>query len=174
MYEPPQKPAISWEWHNPNFNRFILRRTPPLRTRLWCGRRPASSRWQSCSRAFRHVTFKLGKLAKLLAMSAEGDYRSGETVAGDISHDTRLSDLIRATEVANIFQCARRTIDRWVERGVLSPVKIGGSVYFQTDEVRRLIEDGINASVLKSAQRRVLRANSKHAQNNKSDQSLEQ
>jgi len=40
------------------------------------------------------------------------------------------------------------TSGRWVERGYLVPVRIGGAVFFRVEDVRRLISDRLVVSIL--------------------------
>jgi len=55
--------------------------------------------------------------------------------------------LLSTAEVAVRFNRSDRTIRRWVRQGHLTPVRVGGSLYFRADEVRRLagaeLEDAI-------------------------------
>lgn len=50
-----------------------------------------------------------------------------------------LSDLLRMADVAEMFGCCAWTIRRWCSAGHLAPVRIGRSVFFRSDDIRRLI-----------------------------------
>lgn len=66
-----------------------------------------------------------------------------------------LPDLLRTDDVAERFGCCTRTVRRWCAAGHLVPVRIGRSVFFRSDDIRRLIAtDMTSAIVSRSTMRR--------------------
>ncbi len=49
-----------------------------------------------------------------------------------------IADLLSIAEVARIFGRSERTICRWCAAGYLVPIRIGRSVFFRADDIRRL------------------------------------
>lgn len=44
----------------------------------------------------------------------------------------------RANDITTIFGIARSTVNSWSKQGILTPIKIGKSVFYSIDEVNRL------------------------------------
>ena len=42
-----------------------------------------------------------------------------------------------ADEVCKIFRITRRTLDRWMAKGVIRYAKVGGKLFFRYDDVNR-------------------------------------
>jgi excisionase family DNA binding protein len=55
-----------------------------------------------------------------------------------------LPDLLTAAEVAEIFRRSDRTIREWIRKGWLRQVKIGRSVFYLAEDVRRLVASGLS------------------------------
>jgi hypothetical protein len=51
----------------------------------------------------------------------------------------RTSNLISRAEIAAALGCHRRTLRRWESAGRLVPTRVGHSVFYSLDQVRRLI-----------------------------------
>ena len=65
-----------------------------------------------------------------------------------------LSELIRGADVAAMFGVTDRTVRRWCAAGHLVPVRIGRSVFFRTDNIRRLIATDMVKATVKRAKGR--------------------
>ena len=65
-----------------------------------------------------------------------------------------LPDLVRAADVAAMFGCNERTIRRWCAAGHLVPIRIGRSVFFRTDDLRRVIATDMAAAIVQRAKGR--------------------
>jgi excisionase family DNA binding protein len=50
--------------------------------------------------------------------------------------------LIRAGEAARVLSTSPETLRWWVRRGLLTPVKIGRSIYFEPSELERFVREG--------------------------------
>ena len=48
-------------------------------------------------------------------------------------------------EVADLFKVSTKTVDRWVKAGLITPVKIRGSVRFIAADVEALLTKDIGA-----------------------------
>ena len=57
--------------------------------------------------------------------------------------------LLSTAEIAERFGRSARTIRRWVRRGYLVPVRVGGAVFFRAEDVRQLIVERLVASISK-------------------------
>jgi len=60
-----------------------------------------------------------------------------------------LPGLLSTAEIAERFGRSPRTMRRWVERGYLVPVRVGGAVFFRVEDVRELIVERLVASISK-------------------------
>ena len=60
-----------------------------------------------------------------------------------------LPTVMSTAEIAAAFGRSPRSMRRWVERGYLVPVRIGGAVFFRVEDVRRLISDRMVETILK-------------------------
>lgn len=62
------------------------------------------------------------------------------TFAQELSQEQKKNktQLLTYKEVARIFRTTERTISTWVKRGVLVPVRVGGAVLFDSDDVEKL------------------------------------
>ena len=49
-----------------------------------------------------------------------------------------LPELMTAAEVTDLLRIHRRSLDRYVARGLISKIKIAGAVRFSKEEVRKL------------------------------------
>ena len=45
--------------------------------------------------------------------------------------------IFTAEEVCNIFRITRRTLDRWMKKGILRYSKVGGKLFFRYDDVNK-------------------------------------
>lgn len=61
----------------------------------------------------------------------------------------RIPTMLSTAEIAAAFGRSPRSMRRWVERGHLVPVRIGGAVFFRVEDVRRLISDRMVETILK-------------------------
>lgn len=48
-------------------------------------------------------------------------------------------ELLRAAEVADICGVRRNTVYRWIKRGILTRVKIGGATFILAEELREYL-----------------------------------
>ena len=53
--------------------------------------------------------------------------------------ETALPRLLSSDEVGTLFNRTTRTLRRWIRLGHLVPVRIGGALFFDPDDIRRLI-----------------------------------
>jgi excisionase family DNA binding protein len=53
---------------------------------------------------------------------------------------TQLPELLRQHEVAKLLQLPKITVQRYAERGVLTPIKDGRAVYYSREQVVGLAE----------------------------------
>lgn len=60
-----------------------------------------------------------------------------------------LPALLSTAEIGERFGRSARTIRRWVRRGYLVPVRVGGAVFFRAEDVRQLIVERLVASISK-------------------------
>lgn len=65
--------------------------------------------------------------------------------------------MLSTAEIAAAFGRSPRSMRRWVERGYLVPVRIGGAVFFRVEDVRRLISDRMVETILKQKAARSIR-----------------
>ncbi len=63
----------------------------------------------------------------------------------DLPRD-ELPRLLLQREVAEHFRCSTRTIRNWTKKGVLKPIHIGTSTFYQRDEVERLSKFGTDGA----------------------------
>ena len=56
--------------------------------------------------------------------------------------------LLSTADIAELFGRTDRTIRRWISRGHLSPVRVGGAVFFHAEDVRRLVSGQISNAIL--------------------------
>ncbi len=52
--------------------------------------------------------------------------------------------LLSILEVIDILNVPRRTLDQWVENGILAPVSIAGTLRFRPEDIRALFEGKMN------------------------------
>ena len=45
--------------------------------------------------------------------------------------------ILTASEVCDIFRITRRTLDRWMSKGIIRYAKVGGKLFFRYDDVNR-------------------------------------
>jgi DNA-binding transcriptional MerR regulator len=50
--------------------------------------------------------------------------------------------------VAQVFDRSARTLRRWIRLGHLVPVRVGGALFFDPDDIRRLIAGRLCAAML--------------------------
>ncbi len=62
-----------------------------------------------------------------------------------------LPDLLRTSDLTARFGCCERTIRRWCAAGHLVPLPVGRSVFFRSDDIRRLIVTDMAADIVKRA-----------------------
>jgi hypothetical protein len=55
------------------------------------------------------------------------------------SPGTALPRLLSIGDVAQVFDRSARTLRRWIRLGHLVPVRVGGALFFDPDDIRRLI-----------------------------------
>jgi excisionase family DNA binding protein len=56
--------------------------------------------------------------------------------------------LLSTADVAELFGRTNRTIQRWISRRHLVPVRVGGAVFFRAEDVRRLVLGRISTAIL--------------------------
>ena len=59
-----------------------------------------------------------------------------------------LPELLSAAEVQAVFGRSSRTIRRWMRRNYLTPVRVGRSLFFRPDDIRRVISDELQDKIL--------------------------
>ncbi len=47
--------------------------------------------------------------------------------------------LMSTNDVAELFDRSPRTIRQWVQRGLLTPVRVGGAVFFRRDDIDAMV-----------------------------------
>ena len=57
-----------------------------------------------------------------------------------------LPGLLAMPDVQAVFGRSPRTIRRWIRRGHLVPVRIGGAVFFRESDIRKLIAGDLRAA----------------------------
>ena len=78
-----------------------------------------------------------------LALAADTD-DPGDRPAGGPS----LPHLLSSDDVEDLFNRSARTLRRWIRAGHLMPVRVGGALFFDPDDIRRLIAGRLCAAVL--------------------------
>jgi hypothetical protein len=78
-----------------------------------------------------------------VALGAEDDLRDHSGVA---AHG--IPDLLSSAEVEAIFNRSDRTLRDWARKDRLRRLKIGNSVFYLAEDVRRLIASGLTQSIL--------------------------
>jgi len=48
--------------------------------------------------------------------------------------------LMTRAQVAALFQREPRTISEWARKGLLRPIRIGQAIYFQREDIERILE----------------------------------
>jgi excisionase family DNA binding protein len=48
--------------------------------------------------------------------------------------------LLRVPQVARVFGVSERTVYRWIDSGLLRPIRVGGTTRFRLDDIERLLE----------------------------------
>ena len=67
-----------------------------------------------------------------------------QTVAAPATAEVVLPRLMTVKAVAAAFGRSERTINRWIARGLLDPVRVGRSVFLRADDVMDLITGRIS------------------------------
>jgi len=49
-------------------------------------------------------------------------------------------DLLTIADIVLLFKTTRPTIYAWIEKKLLSPIKLGGRVYFDPNDIKKIIE----------------------------------
>lgn len=65
-----------------------------------------------------------------------------------------LPELLSAAEVQAVFGRSSRTIRRWIRRNYLTPVRVGRSLFFRPDDIRRVIADELQDTILAGVRRK--------------------
>ncbi len=90
-----------------------------------------------------HVQSPTGKLS--LAVQPSGMNNAASPPEDDTEpQNTLVPDsfkLLSPGEVQEVFNRSDRTIRRWVERGLLMPVRMGRSLFFRHKDIERIILD---------------------------------
>jgi excisionase family DNA binding protein len=63
-----------------------------------------------------------------------------------------LKPLLSVADVMALFNRSERTIRRWIAKGYLPSVQIGGAVFFREEDVRALIAGRLSRRVLARSQ----------------------
>lgn len=79
-----------------------------------------------------------------------GSDRSVSAKCGQVEEAAEAIRLYRPSELANLLQCTDRTLRNWRRAGLLTAVKIRGSVYFEHQDVLTLIERMRSGTCMKS------------------------
>ena len=58
-----------------------------------------------------------------------------------------LPRLLSSADVGELFNRSVRTLRRWIRAGHLVPVRVGGALFFDPDDIRRLIAGRLRAAV---------------------------
>jgi excisionase family DNA binding protein len=66
---------------------------------------------------------------------------------GAAADGTALPRLLSVDEACALFSRSERTLRRWVHRGHLTALRIGGGVFFREADLRRLIDGALRAAV---------------------------
>jgi predicted site-specific integrase-resolvase len=56
----------------------------------------------------------------------------------------KTEDLMKASDIAEMFDISTRTVHRWCEAGYIHPTKIGKLKYFKKSEIDNLINGSSN------------------------------
>ena len=84
-------------------------------------------------------------------------------VAGRSVHDATeelkastsgLPELLSTAEVQAVFGRSSRTIRRWMRRNYLTPVRVGRSLFFRPDDIRRIVSDELQDTILAGVRRK--------------------
>ena len=59
-----------------------------------------------------------------------------------------LPHLLSSDDVEDLFNRSARTLRRWIRAGHLMPVRVGGALFFDPEDIRRLIAGRLCAAVL--------------------------
>lgn len=70
-----------------------------------------------------------------------------------IAPASEIPRLFSVAEVELVFGRSSRTIRRWVRRSYLTPVRVGRSLFFRPDDVRRVISDELQDAILSGVRR---------------------
>ena len=62
------------------------------------------------------------------------------------TQEERMDRLLSKKEFAEQFRVSERTVERWVERGWLTKVRIGGVVRFRPEDGEALVQRGLVAA----------------------------
>lgn len=65
-----------------------------------------------------------------------------------------LPELLSAAEVQAVFDRSSRTIRRWIRRSYLTPVRMGRSLFFRPDDIRRVISGELQGTILTGVRRK--------------------
>lgn len=66
-----------------------------------------------------------------------------------------LPKLLSVAEVETVFGRSSRTIRRWIRRNYLTPVRVGRFLFFRPDDIRRVISNELQTTILAGVHRKI-------------------
>jgi hypothetical protein len=89
-----------------------------------------------------------------------------------ITGDSSQLDLLRAAAVATVLNVTTRTLRRWETRGLLTPVRVGRTVFYRGTDIRALITGGLVTAAIPAARQCALNDSATMLTNTASNKAL--
>ena len=67
---------------------------------------------------------------------------------------SKLLKLLSVAEVKAVFGRSSRTVRRWVRQKHLTPIRVGRPLFFQPDDIGRVISDELQSTILAGVHRK--------------------
>jgi len=88
------------------------------------------------------ITIQAGELHKFAEFLIEQTIKGWrEEVEAKVA-ESQQEKLLTAKEVASLFGVCTRTVARWCEAGILTPIPVGGLLKYKRSDCLKIIEDG--------------------------------